>query len=240
MTDGERSGRDAVVARTEEFVRARLAAEPGAAASGHDWWHVWRVRRLALAIADEEGTGADLVVVELAALLHDVADWKFRGGDQEAGAREAAAWLRSLGVAAGTVARVVAVVREVSFKGAGVATPAGSPEAAAVQDADRLDAIGAIGIGRAFAFGGSRGRALHDPAIPPMAHGTAAAYHDSAAPTLNHFFEKLLLLEGRLQTTTGHRLARERHRVVEAFVARFLAEWAGEGEAGGERSGGQS
>ncbi len=228
MTDGERSRRDEVLRRTEAFVRERLAAEPGAAASGHDWWHVGRVRRLALAIARREGAGADPFVVELAALLHDVADWKFRDGDETAGPREAAAWLRSLGLAAGIVERVAAVVAAVSFKGAGVATPAGTPEAAAVQDADRLDAIGAIGVARAFAYGGARGRLLHDPETAPVPHGTAAAYHASAGPTLNHFFEKLLLVEGRMQTATGKELARRRHRFVEGFVARFLSEWQGE------------
>lgn len=217
-----------MVRRTEAFVKEHLAAEPGAAASGHDWWHVWRVRRLALTIAREEGAGADPLVVELAALLHDVGDWKFRGGDEAAGPREAAAWLRSLGVDEATVGRVAAVVGEVSFKGAAVATPTASPEAAAVQDADRLDAIGAIGVARAFAFGGARGRALHDPARPPTAHGTVAAYRDSAGSTLNHFSEKLLLLAGRMQTTTGSRLATERHRYLAEFVARFAAEWEGD------------
>lgn len=220
--------RDEVVRRTEGFVRETMAEEAGAAASGHDWWHVWRVQRLALAIGREEGAGADLFVVELAALLHDVGDWKFRGGDEGAGGREAASWLRGLGVEEALVGRVAEVVGEVSYKGAGVATPAGSAEAAAVQDADRLDALGAIGVARAFAFGGARGRALHDPALPPVLHGSAAGYKGAAGPTLNHFWEKLLQLEGRMQTATGRRLAGERHRFVEEFVARFLAEWEGE------------
>jgi len=218
----------AIVRQTEAFAREQLAAESGATATGHDWWHTDRVRRTALRIAAGEGEGANPVVVELAALLHDVADWKFRGGDEAAGPREAAAWLRSLGLDAATTARVAAVIAEVSYKGAGVATPVSTPEAAAVQDADRLDALGAIGIGRAFAYGGAKGRPLHDPGIPPTLHASFGAYQVTTASTLNHFSEKLLLLKDRMQTATGRRLAEERHRYVEGFVARFLAEWAGE------------
>jgi uncharacterized protein len=230
MTDDGQSRRKTVAQRTEAFARARLAAEPGATATGHDWWHTWRVRRAALAIAREEGAGADPLVVELAALLHDVADWKFRGGDTDAGPREAASWLRAAGLDEATTARVAAVIAEVSFKGAGVATPVSTPEAAAVQDADRLDAIGAIGIARAFAYGGARGRPLHDPTIPPAPHADFGAYQATTAPTLNHFPEKLLLLKDRMQTATGRRLAEERHRFLEAFVTRFLSEWEGEEE----------
>jgi len=214
-----------VLRRTGAFVRERLAETPGATATGHDWWHVCRVRRTALAIAAAEG--GDPFVVELAALLHDVADRKFGGGDWGAGARAAAAWLRSLGVDHQTVDQVAAIIDGLSFKGAGVPTPMATPEGAAVQDADRLDALGAIGIARAFAYGGMRGRPLHDPDVPPTPHPTAAAYAAATGPTLNHFPEKLLLLEDRMQTATGRRLAEERHRFLEAFLARFLAEWDG-------------
>ena len=195
--------------------------------TGHDWPHIRRVwlmaRRLAAATP-----GADPEVTELAALLHDIADWKFHGGDYEAGPRAARAWLLSLGAPETTIARVETIIREVSFKGLGVETPVSSPEAALVQDADRLDAIGAIGVARAFAYGGHKGRPLHDPAVPVVAHGTFAAYQQNTAPTLNHFYEKLLHLKDRLHTDAARAEAVGRQAFMEAFLAQFLAEWAGE------------
>jgi uncharacterized protein len=122
---------------------------------------------------------------------------------------------------------VQTVIREVSFKGLGVATPVTSIEAALVQDADRLDAIGAIGIARAFAYGGHMGRPLHDPAVAPVEHNSFASYQKNSAPTLNHFYEKLLHLKDRLNTDAGRKVAHERHAFMEAYVARFLAEWDG-------------
>jgi uncharacterized protein len=169
--------------------------------------------------------GTDLEVVELAALLHDIADWKFHGGDYEAGPRAARTWLLSQHVPEATIARVEQIIREVSFKGLGVATPVSSPEAAVVQDADRLDAIGAIGVGRAFAYGGHKGRPMHDPATPPVSHQDFAQYQQSTAPTLNHFYEKLLHLRDRLHTPAARQLAQQRHQFMEQFVAQFLAEW---------------
>ena len=219
--NAEETDRAEVVARTAAHVRALLGKD----ATGHDWWHVERVRRLALRIGAEEG--ADPFVVELAALLHDVADWKFHGGDEEAGARAARGWLEGLGVEPAVVDHVAAIVRDLSFKGAGVATPMASREGAVMQDADRLDAIGAVGIARAFAYGGARGRALHDPEVPPVLHATAGAYKTAGGPTINHFHEKLLLLKDRMNTDAGRRLAEERHRFVEAYLERFLAEWDG-------------
>lgn len=209
-----------VVALTEARVRELLAGD----ATGHDWWHIERVRRLALRLAAEEG--ADPLVVELAALLHDVADWKL-SGDADAGARHARAWLTSLGVEAAVVEHVSGIVAGVSFKGAGVATPMSTIEGRVVQDADRLDALGAIGIARAFAYGGSRGRALHEPEESPRLHASFAEYRSATGSTLNHFHEKLLLLRGRMHTAAGRRLADERHRFMEEFVRRFLAEWEG-------------
>lgn len=220
MTDRVISLADAI-ARTEAYVREHFAGD----GTGHDWWHVDRVRRTALRLAAAEG--ADPAVTELAALLHDVADHKFTGGDHEAGPRAAAAWLTGLGVDAETVRRVAEVVREVSFRGAGVETPAGTPESRVVQDADRLDAIGAIGIARAFAYGGSRGRALHEPAVDPEVHHDFERYKASTGPTINHFHEKLLLLRDRLHTDGARRIAEERHRFMEAFLERFHAEWDG-------------
>jgi uncharacterized protein len=214
--------RERVIAETADFVRSRLAG----GGTGHDWWHVERVRRLALRLGEAEG--AELFVVELAALLHDVADWKFYGGDEEIGPRLAGEWLDGLGVEPAVVAHVAEIVRDLSFKGAGVARPMRTREGAVVQDADRLDAIGAIGIARAFAYGGWRGRALFEPGVPPEPHATAEAYRDGSGSTINHFSEKLLLLKDRLNTEAARRLAADRHRFMELFLERFHAEWSGE------------
>jgi uncharacterized protein len=211
-----------VIAQTAAHVRQLLARDT----SGHDWWHIERVRAMAMRIA--EGEGADPFVVELAALLHDVADWKFHGGDHELGPRRAGEWLASLGVDRATIDHVCEIVAHVSFKGSGVRTPMRTLEGQAVQDADRLDALGAIGIARAFAYGGHAGRAIHDPNVPPEVHHSFAAYQRSTGPTVNHFYEKLLLLKDRMNTATGRQLAAARHAVMEQFLARFFAEWNGE------------
>jgi uncharacterized protein len=211
-----------VIRQTADYVRERLAHDT----SGHDWWHVHRVRQLALGMGRAEG--ADLFVVELAALLHDVADWKFHGGDETAGPRRARDWLSESGVAPTTIDHVCDIIAEVSFKGAGVATPMSSLEGRIVQDADRLDALGAIGIARTFAYGGHAGHAMHDPDLPPEQHDSFAAYKRSAGTTINHFHEKLLLLKDRMNTKTGRALAGQRHAFMEAFLERFHAEWDAE------------
>ena len=190
-------------------------------ATGHDAWHIRRVRGLAERIAKTEPK-ADPAVVSLGALLHDLGDWKL-GGPEDAAAR----LLRRLGAPEELVRRVDAVCREVSFKGAGVKDAPSSLEARIVQDADRLDAIGAIGVGRAFAYGGAKGRAMHDPAWKPTPHGSFAAYKKSKGPTINHFYEKLLLLKKRLHTREAKRLARARHAFMADFLRHFLAEWTG-------------
>ncbi len=210
-----------VVARTEARVRQLLAGD----ASGHDAWHVERVRRLALRLAAEEG--ADPLVVELAALLHDVEDWKL-SGDPEASPRFAREWLGSLGVEPPVVEHVAEIVGTLSFKGAGVPTPMRTVEGRVVQDADRLDALGAIGIARAFAYGGSRGRPLHEPAEAPALHESFEAYRTSSGATLAHFHEKLLLLRDRMNTESARRIAAVRHDYMAAFVERFLREWDGQ------------
>jgi uncharacterized protein len=210
-----------IIQKTSDHVRGLLSGE----GSGHDWFHIERVRRVALTIGREEG--ADLFVVELAALLHDVADWKFAGGDQDAGPRAAHDWLTSLDVSPDVANHVCDVIAELSFKGAGVATPMGTIEGRSVQDADRLDALGAIGIARAFAYGGNKGRSLYDPAIPPEPHGSFEAYKKNTGPTINHFYEKLLLLKDRMNTATGKRLAAARHAYLESFLEEFFAEWGG-------------
>jgi uncharacterized protein len=168
------------------------------------------------------------LVVELAALLHDVADWKFAGGDHDAGPRAARAWLESLGVAKETVDQVCEIVAGMSFKGAGVKTAMTSLAGQCVQDADRLDALGAIGIARAFAYGGYKGQGLYDPAAPPTLHDSFEAYKQGASTTINHFYEKLLLLQDRMNTTAGKRLAAGRHRYMELYLEQFFAEWEGQ------------
>jgi len=208
-----------IIALTVEHVRRTLDGD----SSGHDWWHIDRVRRNALRIAREEQ--ADCVVVELAALLHDIADWKFHGGDETAGPRAAGDWLSRNGVDSATIEVVCDIIAKVSFKGAGVPTTMPTLEGKCVQDGDRLDAIGAIGIARAFAFGGHFGRAMYDPEIPAEAHDSFAAYKSKAGPTINHFYEKLLLLKDRMQTTAGRRLALERHQFMETFLLQFFHEW---------------
>lgn len=207
------------IKRTEMLIREQCAGD----ASGHDWPHIERVRGLATQIGEE--LGADRLRVELGALLHDIADWKFHDGDSEVGPRRAADWLLLLGAPGKLAEDVATIVREVSFKGAGVQTPASTLEGQIVQDADRLDAIGAIGVARAFAYGGSKGRAMHDPAIPPQMHADFEAYKKNSGPTLNHFYEKLLLLKDRLNTEPARRIAEQRHRFMEQFLKQFLAEW---------------
>ena len=213
---------NALLQGTESFIRETLAGD----SSGHDWWHIDRVRRNALHIAFSEG--ADLFVVELAALLHDVADWKFHGGDDTAGPRAARAWLTQNEVNTDTIDQVCEIIASLSFKGAGVPTEMKTIEGKCVQDGDRLDAIGAIGIARAFAFGGHFGRAMYDPDVSAEQHQSFAAYKSKSGPTINHFYEKLLLLKDRMQTDTGRQLAAERHLFMEGFLKQFFAEWNAE------------
>ena len=211
------------VVPTAVYIEEKFRSE----GSGHDWAHIRRVWQLARRLAAEVPE-ADHELTELGALLHDIADWKAHGGDYEAGPRAARTWLAGLGAPERLIARVETLIREVSFKGLGVPTPVSSPEAALVQDADRLDALGAVGIARAFAYGGHKGRPLHDPAVVPVAHDSSESYQQSTAPTLNHFYEKLLHLPERLHTPAARRIAAGRRAYMEGFVARFLAEWDGE------------
>jgi uncharacterized protein len=201
----------------------RLLAGDG---TGHDWWHIHRVWRLARRIARTEPS-ADSTVVSLGALLHDVGDWKFHGGDLEAAPREAAKILKAVRAPLALVPKVEAVCREVSYKGAGVPDRPGSLECRIVQDADRLDAIGAIGVARAFAYGGAKGRSMYEPGEPPVLHASFAAYRKNRGHTINHFHEKLLLLKGRLHTKEARRLAARRHSFMKAFLAEFHREWEG-------------
>ena len=209
-----------IIRRTAEHVRRRLLRE----GTGHDWHHIERVRKTALRIARAEK--ADPFITELAALLHDIADWKFHAED--AGPRAARAWLEKLKVPQTVVARVCDIVGNSSYKGARVKAAPLSLEGRVVQDADRLDALGAIGIARCFAYGGGRHRRIHDPAEKPVLHETAAAYHAGQGTSVNHFYEKLLLLKDRMNTKTGRRLAAGRHRFMQAYLKQFNREWDGE------------
>lgn len=211
-----------VISETEEMVRGRFESE----GTGHDWWHIARVRDVAVRIAREEN--ADVVVVELAALLHDIADHKFHDGDDSIGPRMAREWLVSKGVSQEVIDHVVEIVASVSFKGANVPDHAVTLEAKIVQDADRLDALGAVGIARAFAYGGSTHRQLYNPEQPPQRHADFESYKNNRSPTINHFYEKLLLLKDRMHTSTARRMAEDRHAFMEAFLGQFYAEWKGE------------
>lgn len=180
-----------------------------------------------MAVNIAHGENADLYIVELAALLHDIADWKFNGGDESAGPSAARDWMERIGVDPECINHVCDIIATMSFKGSGVETEMATIEGKCVQDADRLDAIGAVGIARTFAFGGHFGRPIYDPEIEPILHRSAAEYKASAGPTINHFYEKLLLLKDRMQTTTGRKLAQGRHQFMEAFLAQFYSECEG-------------
>lgn len=208
-----------LVDRVAQHIKAKFDGE----GSGHDWHHINRVRRLARQIAAAEGANQD--IAELAALVHDIADWKFHNGDDSVGPREAERLLSEEGAPPEVIEQVVEIVRTISFKGAGVVTAMTTLEGRCVQDADRLDAIGAIGIARCFAYGGHAGRSMYDPDEPPVMHATADAYKASKGNSLNHFYEKLFLLKDRMNTATGRTMAEERHRFMEKYVERFLAEW---------------
>ncbi|HUG19793.1 MAG TPA: HD domain-containing protein [Planctomycetaceae bacterium] len=207
-----------VIVQTEEFVRSRLSGD----VTGHDWWHVDRVRRTALALCHSEG--GDPFLVELIALLHDVDDWKFREKNGVPGT-ETRQWLEPLGIDSETAEFVLDTIERISFKGANVADEMPVLEGCLVQDADRLDAIGAIGIARCFAYGGHTGQAIHDPEKLPQQYDSFEDYKTKSGSSLNHFYEKLLLLQDRMQTETACKIAAERHTFLEEFLKRFKTEW---------------
>jgi uncharacterized protein len=215
MTDAE------IVEKTRAYIEEKFKNE----GSGHDWWHLYRVWNLSKTIAKKEN--ANTVVVELGALLHDIADFKFHNGDLTAGPRAARAWLGSIGADNKLIDQVCYIVENVSFKGAGEENKMESLEGKIVQDADRLDAIGAMGISRVFAYGGHKGRAIHDPGINPILHDTFEQYKESNSTAINHFYEKLLLLKDRMNTETGKKVAEHRHAYMEDFLKEFYEEWEG-------------
>lgn len=211
-----------VIRKTAEFVQAKLSGE----GSGHDWWHIERVWKNAKMLAKSEKK-ADAFVVELAALLHDIADWKFHDGDLSVGPREARAWLEKFEVKEEIIAHVCRIIETASFKGAKVKSQLDSLEAKILQDADRLDAIGAIGIARTFAYGGSKGREIYNPKVKPQLHKSFEQYKKSQGPTVNHFYEKLLLLKDRMNTASGKKLAIQRHRRMENYLKDLYSELNG-------------
>ena len=212
-----------VILSTIDFVKETLANAEG----GHDWFHIERVWKTARHIAEEERV--DIHVVELAALLHDIADSKFHDGDESVGPRIARNFLESKKLPDEIIEHVVMIIENISFKGGNHVMNFSSKELLVVQDADRLDAIGAIGIARAFNYGGFKNRALYDPSIPPNLKMDKEAYKKSSAPTINHFYEKLLQLKDRMNTATGKRIAEERHRFMESYLEQFYKEWSGMG-----------
>lgn len=208
---------DAVLEAASEFARAALAHD----ASGHDWWHARRVAGLAALIAQRKG--AEDFVCRLAGWVHDVADYKV-SGDEEAGQDRVSSWLQAQDLEPRVVDAVMEIIGGMSFAGGG-RPPMRTLEGKVVQDADRLDAIGAIGVARAFAFGGAHGRKLHDPRIPVRGQMSEEEYRSLAGTSFVHFHEKLLLLSDKLNTKTAQQMARSRHRFLEQFLEQFQAEW---------------
>ena len=211
-----------IIAKTILFVKEKLYDAEG----GHDWFHIERVYKNAVLISKNEI--CDTTIVQLGALLHDIADSKFHDGDETIGPRVAREFLESEKVDEEVITHVVNIIENISFKGGNFEKKFSSIELAVVQDADRLDAIGAIGIARTFNYGGFENRTLYDPEIAPNSSMTKEEYKNNESPTLNHFYEKLLLLKDKMNTATGKQIAQERHRYMEGFLAQFYAEWEGE------------
>lgn len=212
-----------LIQETINFVKKELQDAEG----GHDWFHIERVFNTSkLLLKYEEGNAT---VVKLAALLHDIADPKFHGGDESIGPQTAKNFLESQSVDRQTIDHVVNIIKHMSFKNSlEKGTSFTSKELQIVQDADRLDAIGAIGIARAFNYGGFKNRELHNPDVPPNLNMSKEEYKKSKAPTINHFYEKLLLLKDKMNTTTGKKLAEERHQFMLNYLDQFYREWNGE------------
>ncbi len=209
------------ITRTIIFVKEQLENAEG----GHDWFHIERVYKNSLLIARDENV--DIFVVQLGALLHDIADSKFHDGDETVGPNLARTFLFSLNVDSKVIEHVINIIENISFKGGNEAQKFKSLELDVVQDADRLDALGAIGIARTFNYGGFKNRTLFDPSIKPNLNMSKEEYKSSDAPTINHFYEKLLLLKDKMNTKTGKRIAEKRHQFMELYLAQFYDEWDG-------------
>lgn len=202
-----------------ETVKQQQMNESG----GHGWWHTLRVWEMAKYIAEQEN--GNQFIVQISALLHDIADWKYNEGNEFAGGEKARELLCGFSLSKATITEICSIVDNISFKGAETQVSELSHNGKIVQDADRLDAIGAIGIARTFAYGGLRGRPMYDPEIRPQQHKSFDEYKKSVTPTINHFYEKLLLLKDRMNTPTAKQIAEERHRWMELFLEQFYREW---------------
>ena len=207
---------------TIAFVKKELENAEG----GHDWFHIERVYKNAVLIA--KGENCDILIVQLGALLHDIADSKFHDGDETVGPKKARLFLESKNVSENTITHVVNIIENISFKGGHETKKFSSLELNIVQDADRLDAIGAIGVARTFNYGGFKNRVIYNPEIKPNLNMSKEEYKNSDAPTINHFYEKLLLLKDKMNTKTGKEIAAQRHDFMELFLNQFYAEWNGE------------
>ncbi len=212
---------DTLIQNTIQFVKKKLSNAEG----GHDWFHIERVYKNALLISKDEEV--DKTIVALGALLHDIADYKFNDGDETLAPKMSRQFLESQNLPQEKIEHVVKIIENVSFKGGNTEQSFQSRELEVVQDADRLDAIGAIGIARTFNYGGFKNRKMYDPKIKPNLNMTPEEYKNSDAPTINHFYEKLLLLKNNMNTKTGGEIAEERHRFMEKFLEQFYAEWEG-------------
>jgi uncharacterized protein len=212
-----------LIETTQAFVKSKLEiAEPG-----HDWWHAYRVWKSAIYIAEKETavSNNDMLIIQLAALLHDIADAKFNNGDEKIGVQITAEFLQNQGLSKDLIDQVLFIVEHISFKGGEIAKIVHTKPFDIVQDADRLDALGAIGIARTFSYGGYKLRPLYDPEILPLTSMTKDEYRKSTAPTINHFYEKLFKLKDLMNTETAREMANERHQFMETFLAQFYREW---------------
>lgn len=222
MTENLSTEEQKLIEATKIFVKTTLKNAEG----GHDWFHTQRVLNNALHIA--QGENVNVLIVALGSLLHDIADSKFHNGDESVGPKVAKKFLKGKNVDLETTAHVIKIIENISFKGGNREKSFNSPELQVVQDADRLDAMGAIGIARTFNYGGFKNRKLYDPAITPDLNMTSEQYKQSTAPTINHFYEKLLLLKDRMNTQTGRKIAEGRHAYMKGFLERFYGEWEGD------------
>ena len=211
-----------LIQNTIAFVQQELNDAEG----GHDWFHVQRVYKNALLISENENVNK--TVVALGALLHDIADSKFHNGDETIGPKKAKAFLQTQAVSQDTVTHIIKIIENVSFKGGNTLKTFHSKELEVLQDADRLDAIGAIGIARTFNYGGFKNRVIYNPSVQPKLEMTPQEYKASDAPTINHFYEKLLKLKDKMNTSSGKKIAQERHVFMESFLEQFYQEWNGE------------
>ncbi|TDN87332.1 uncharacterized protein DET49_11222 [Salegentibacter sp. 24] len=210
-----------ILKSTEVFVKESLKNAEG----GHDWFHIKRVYKNAKLISQHEK--ADNFIVEIGALLHDIADSKFHNGNETLGPKVASNFLHKLKVSPEVINQVVKIIENVSFKGGNITQKFNSIELQIIQDADRLDAMGAIGIARTFNYGGYKGRSLYNPDIAPNLNMSKEQYKTSDSPTINHFYEKLLLLKNQMNTKTGHEIAKKRHEFMLLYLEQFYAEWNG-------------